>query len=97
MTHPAIHNPSPDIGFILFPYDEQLGCIINEYPLAGLKALCVTFTLPRSHGAVRVERAVTNDIFPVPTSGIFITSRSAPHIAPASHSSFGSQTYLPPQ
>jgi hypothetical protein len=43
MTRPAIHHPSPDIGFILFPYDEQLGCIIYDYPLTGLKAeeLCV--------------------------------------------------------
>jgi hypothetical protein len=37
MPRPAIHHPSPDIDFILFPY-EELGCIIYDDPLAGLKA-----------------------------------------------------------
>jgi hypothetical protein len=30
-------HPSPDIDFILFPY-EQPGCILYDDPLAGLKA-----------------------------------------------------------
>jgi hypothetical protein len=34
---PALHHPSPDIDFILFPY-ERLGCIIYDDPIAGLKA-----------------------------------------------------------
>ncbi len=37
MPRPAIHHPAPDIDFILFPY-EQLGCIIYDDPIAGLKA-----------------------------------------------------------
>jgi hypothetical protein len=37
MPRPALHHPSPDIDFIHFPY-EQLGCIIYDDPLAGLKA-----------------------------------------------------------
>ncbi len=34
---PALHHPSPNIDFILFPY-EQLGCILYNGPLAGLKS-----------------------------------------------------------
>jgi hypothetical protein len=37
MTRAALHHPSPDIDFILFPY-EKLGCIVYDDPLAGLKA-----------------------------------------------------------
>jgi hypothetical protein len=37
MTRPALHHPSPDIDFILFPY-QKLGCIVYDDPLAGLNA-----------------------------------------------------------
>ena len=37
MPRAAIHHPSPDIDFILFPYEKH-GCIVYDDPQAELKA-----------------------------------------------------------
>jgi hypothetical protein len=37
MPRPALHHPSPDIDFVLFPY-ELHGCIVYDDPMAGLVA-----------------------------------------------------------
>ena len=37
MKLPAIHRPSGDVDFVLFPY-EELGCIVYDDPTFGLEA-----------------------------------------------------------